>query len=70
MQDEMIFTALISSIIIIMIVIISLIFNNFMNDIESNFGDYFVFQTIIFLKAEPGVLENFCPNAVDKLLSI
>jgi len=51
-QDAMIFTAVISFCVFILIVITTIIFNNFMSDVYTNFGDYFVHQTTLFLRAE------------------
>mmetsp|Transcript_31436 Transcript_31436/g.48060 ORF Transcript_31436/g.48060 Transcript_31436/m.48060 type:complete len:152 (+) Transcript_31436:2223-2678(+) len=70
MQDEMWFTFSISFIIVVIIVVISFIFNEFMDTMEINFGTYFVFQSTLFLNAEDDALLAFCPSAMDQLLSI
>ena len=66
----MVFSVVVSFIILVIVFVISLIFNNFMNDIKSNFEDIFVFQTILFLKADENTLQKFCPSAVDHLTMI
>jgi len=70
MQDEMVFTSILSMAIVLMIVLTTYAFNDFMDDVENNFNDYFVFQSTLFLRASEEQLLGFCEPAVDKLLSI
>jgi len=48
MQDEMMYTILFSSIVIVLCFYISLILNKFMALSLEEFGDYFVFQSTLF----------------------
>jgi hypothetical protein len=66
----MILSSLFSLATILVIVLISFIFNEFMDLIISNFSDYFIFSNSLFLSADQHALIGFCQPAIDSLLSI
>ena len=63
-QDEMLFTTLLSGILVVMAIMINQDLNTSFDDTISAFGTNFAQQTYMFIDAQDSLLSHFCPDKV------